>query len=570
MDHNNQKISKQHTQKNLLQGVYEKLCSYENLELAFKKARRGKTRKQYVIEFENHLKENLSQLSKELSTQTYNPRPLKTFILRDPKTRKICKSHFRDRIVHHAVCNIIESAFEKQFIHDSYANRKGKGTLKALQRFDAFKRKVSKNNTIRCFVLKADVKHYFETVNHSILLNMLQCIIQDKELLWLIDTILVNYKTAMPGKGMPLGNLTSQFFANIYLNELDQYVKHELRVKYYIRYVDDFVIFHQSKNQLEIYKTEINKFLREKLDLELHPDKSQILKLNKGIGFLGFRVFYHHKLIRKKNIRKFERRFHEMYDCYKQKLIDREKVIEKFEGWLAYASHANTFNYRRRITSTFNQHFPIHAPVNHIKRQHKFGKKIEVSKLQFTQQKTLQLFKEQKLTIPEIAERRRIKESTVWSHIANLIEHHQLKLKDVLPKEKTKAIIKSIKSDSEPLKKIRHRIQNNTITYNEILCVLASIKARKKEHSIYELATWYQKVHCYRKCYHNTSQRKICKAKFDLLAGQNPKMKLKRKEFLGLFNNHLTICVLPEKDKLRYVRWDEFQTLKRKSNSEKS
>lgn len=174
--------------------LYTQICAYENLENAFKKARKGKTTKQYIVEFEKNLKENLNQLRTELIFHTYLPKSLKTFILRDPKTRKINKSAFRDRIVHHALCNVIEPLFERTFIHDSYANRQGKGVLKAIERFDVFKRKVSHNLTRACFVLKADIYHYFETVHHATLLSMIKKRIQDERVLWLIRCILANYK----------------------------------------------------------------------------------------------------------------------------------------------------------------------------------------------------------------------------------------------------------------------------------------------------------------------------------------------------------------------------------------
>lgn len=212
------KILLMHTYTNL----WSKLCSYDNLELAWHKARKHKTLKPYVIEFEKNLKENLMVLRAELLLHSYRPRPLKTFILRDPKTRVISKSDFRDRVIHHAICNIIEPIFDKSFIYDSYANRKGKGVLKALERFDYFKRKVSRNNTKNCFVLKADIRHYFDRVDHKILIRILKRKIKDEKVIWLIRIILSNHKTKDSGKGMPLGNLTSQFFANIYLNELDQ------------------------------------------------------------------------------------------------------------------------------------------------------------------------------------------------------------------------------------------------------------------------------------------------------------------------------------------------------------
>ena len=175
--------------------LFDKLCSYENLELAFRKARKHKTLKHYVIEFEKNLKENLLSLRTELIFHTYKPKPLETFIVHDPKTRKISKSDFRDRVVHHALCRIIEPIFDKTFIYDSYANRIGKGTFKAIERFDFFKRKASKNNLRNCFVLKADVKQYFENVNHEMLLNIIRKKIRDEKIAWLVETILKNHNS---------------------------------------------------------------------------------------------------------------------------------------------------------------------------------------------------------------------------------------------------------------------------------------------------------------------------------------------------------------------------------------
>lgn len=172
--------------------LFNQLCSYENLELAYRKARKRKTLKNYVIEFEKNLKQNLLDLRNELSFHTYKPKPLKTFIVRDPKTRKISKSHFRDRVIHHALCNVIVPIFDKSFIFDSYANRIGKGAHKAIERFDYFKRKVSKNNSRDCYVLKADIRHYFETVNHEILIKITKKKMRDERIIWLVKTILQN------------------------------------------------------------------------------------------------------------------------------------------------------------------------------------------------------------------------------------------------------------------------------------------------------------------------------------------------------------------------------------------
>jgi len=375
--------------------LYSKICSYENLELAFSKARQGKTLKPYIIEFEQHLKGNLQILQVELFFQTYKPRPLETFILRDPKTRKISKSDFRDRVVHHALCNVIGPLFEKSFIFDSYANRKGKGTLKAVERFEHFAGIVSRGYTKYCCVLKADIRHYFDTVDHAILLGVLSKKIQDKRVLWLIQKILSNHHTEEPGKGMPLGNLTSQFFANVFLNELDQFVKHKLRAGYYIRYVDDFVILDSSQEHLIEYKSKIDLFLKEKLALSLHPDKSKILRLEKGVGFLGFRIFPHHQRIRKRNIRRFDKKFKRLHKRYENGHIEREKVLEHFEGWLSYISHANTFKYRKHLVRMFNQLFPLEKPIKtyHIAKHQNFIAKTEEAALQFSVQKTLQLLK---------------------------------------------------------------------------------------------------------------------------------------------------------------------------------
>ena len=336
--------------------LYQDLCSYENLELAFKKARKHKTLKPYIVEFEKNLQENLQTLRTELLLYSYRPHPLKTFIIHDPKIRKISKSEFRDRIVHHALVNVIEPIFDKSFIYDSYANRKTKGTLKALQRFDFFKRKISKNNTKFCYVLKADVKHYFDTVNHEILISIIKRKIKDKTGIWLIRQILSNFNTEVKGKGMPLGNLTSQFFANVYLNELDYFVKHDLKVKYYLRYVDDFIITDSNKEKLQYYQDQINEFLKP-IKLELHPDKSKIIRLDQGIGLLGFRVFYYHKLLKKSNIRKIQRKLLKSKEYFDNGLIEYDEIYASFEGWLSYSKHGSTYKLRTELIKNFEETF---------------------------------------------------------------------------------------------------------------------------------------------------------------------------------------------------------------------
>jgi retron-type reverse transcriptase/predicted DNA-binding transcriptional regulator len=540
--------------------LFAEICKYENLEQAFRKARKGKTRKDYIMEFEDKLDANLLCLRSELLLQTYRPRPLKTFILRDPKTRKISKSDFRDRVIHHALCNVIEPIFDKTFIHDSYANRKGKGTFAAIKRFDNFKRKVSQNNTRPCFVLKADIRHYFDNVDHNILIEIIKKRIPDVKVLWLIKTILENHKTTAEGTGMPLGNLTSQFFANVYLNELDQYVKRNLRARYYIRYVDDFVILHSSKEKLEQYKGQIDNFLRSRLALELHPDKSKIMSLEQGISFLGFRIFYHHRLVRKKNLLKFETKLRTLKEEYAKGLAEREKIVEFFEGWLAYVSHADTYKYRRHLVRIFNHNFPLDVSINirHVKKHENLIKKTEAAKSEFTTQKTLLLFKKGH-SISEIAKERSLKQTTVWAHLANLIEHNQISLWKVLPQSRVAQIIPHIRTEKDTLKEIKTRMTDQVVTFDEINCVLAHVKEQKRKRNICHLTKWYKQKHCRRKC-PETNKRKSCALKLDHLASQNPSLEMTREEFLHLFNDHLTICDLPEEIKRKYIAWREYKT----------
>ncbi len=327
--------------------MYSKIISLNNLILAYKKARKHKTKKDYVKEFEKNLLSNLKKLQIELKLQTYFPKPLKKFILRDPKTRKISKSHFRDRIIHHALITIIEPIFDNIFIYDSCANRKGKGNLFALDRFKKFQRKVTDNLSKEGFCLKADIKHYFQEVNRDFLVSILKKRIKCEKTIKLIKLILDNYEG---NKGMPLGNLTSQFFANVYLNELDYFVKHKLKAKYYIRYVDDFIILHNSKNQLKIWKKRISRFLNVGLNLELHQDKSRIVNLSEGVDFVGFRNFYYYKLLRKRNIKSMFLKT----KSYNKGEISKDKFLEIFQGWNAYAKWANTLKIRRRIAKEIN------------------------------------------------------------------------------------------------------------------------------------------------------------------------------------------------------------------------
>lgn len=358
--------------------LYSFVCSEENLENAFRKARKGKSDRTYVKEFESDLNGNISQLKKELETQTYQPRPTKTFVIRDPKTRVITVPDFRERVVHHAICSVIGPIFEKSFIYDSYANRKLKGALKAIQRFDYFKRKLTKNgkpvnrakskNMVIGYALKCDIRHYFPSVDHEIMIRLIKKKIKDKGFLWLIEQIIRSHGGKQPGKGMPLGNLTSQYFANIYLNELDKFVKHKLKAKYYIRYLDDFLILGKSKQTLENYKKQIDSFLKINLFVEIHTEKSKIIPLHKGVIFLGFKVFYYHRLLKKTNLKNFQEKISKMHSVHIDNHLSYDAIYDFVESWLAHAKNANTYKLRLDIGRQILESFQGELSTKEINR----------------------------------------------------------------------------------------------------------------------------------------------------------------------------------------------------------
>jgi retron-type reverse transcriptase len=324
--------------------LFPQLCSFENLRLAFQKARKRKTQKEYVQRFEKNLANELYALQWELLTGIYRPGPLKTFTVRDPKTRKISASHFRDRVVHHAICNVIEPIFEPRFIHDTFANRTGKGTSGILQRADCFIRKVGNG-----YALKADIRHYFDTVDHEVLISILGKRVKDQQLMQLIKVVLGNHRTENQGKGMPLGNLTSQFFANVYLGELDHFVKHELRARHYVRYVDDFVIFSRSRAELESWKKRIDTYLAYRLRLTLHPDKTKIMPIRAGVQMVGFRLFQHHKILKKSNLRRLRGRLATFREMIRAGTLTQADVRQSMTGWEGYAKMGDTFTLRQEV-----------------------------------------------------------------------------------------------------------------------------------------------------------------------------------------------------------------------------
>jgi len=245
-----------------------------------------------------HLMDNLLELHQDLKSHNYRHGPYKHFKINDPKPRDIHKASVRDRLLHHAIYRVLYPYFDRKFIADSYSCRFCKGTHKAMDRFRTFSYKVSKNNTRTCWILKCDIKKFFASIDHAILKKILAKYITDQDTLWLLGNVIDSFHSTAPCKGLPLGNLTSQLLVNIYMNEFDQFVKHKLKVKYYIRYADDFVFLSHNKSELEKLVPTVNEFLQAKLKLTLHPDKLFLKTLSSGLDFLGWVHFPDHRVLR--------------------------------------------------------------------------------------------------------------------------------------------------------------------------------------------------------------------------------------------------------------------------------
>lgn len=337
--------------------LYQSICSFENLLHAAKNAQKGKRFQKNVLAFNANLEYELVQLRQELLAQRYTPGAYRVFTIYDPKKRDISAAPYRDRVVHHALCNIIQPLFERTFIYDSYSNRIGKGTHRAVQRYQEFCRK-------NAYVLKCDIMKYFPAIDHEILKGEIRRTISCPETLWLIDRLIdfsnpqVNVDTHFPGddlftpiqrhKGLPIGNLTSQYFGNIYLNRFDHFVKEKLRCKFYLRYVDDFVVLANNKRRLWEIKHEIEIYLRQ-LRISLHQHKCQIHRTELGLTFLGYRVFPEFRLLKRENIVRTRRRLRRLQRGYRTGAMSFKDVSRSLQGWLGHAKFANTYRLRVKL-----------------------------------------------------------------------------------------------------------------------------------------------------------------------------------------------------------------------------
>lgn len=309
---------------------YDSIISVENLLLAWKNFQKGKKKKNDVQMFELHLMDNILVLHRDLKSKTYTHEGYKAFKVNDPKPRDIHKATVRDRVLHHALYRAFTPFYFPLFIADSYSCQDEKGTHKALKRSQKFGDKVSKNHTKQCFVLKCDIKKFFASIDQGILMEMLKGRIADQSILWLLQRVIESFSSIQVGKGLPLGNLTSQLLVNIYMHEFDQYMKQSLKVKYYVRYADDFVIFGASQEYFAEILGNIKTFLTEKLQLELHPYKVSIETLASGVDFLGWVHFSKHRVLRTVTKRRMLRRVREVGK--------KESIVQSYLGMLRWGN----------------------------------------------------------------------------------------------------------------------------------------------------------------------------------------------------------------------------------------
>ena len=323
---------------------FEDIVSVENLLLAWQEFLKGKRNKSDVQEFQFHLMDNILSLHRDLINKNYKHGGYEEFKINDPKPRIIHKASVRDRLLHHAVYRILYPFFDKTFISDSFSCRKNKGTHKAINRFREFSYIVSKNNTKTCFILKCDIKKFFHSIDQQTLLKILNKHIREKKVINLLEEIISSFYSIKQSKGLPLGNLTSQLFCNIYMNQFDQFVKHKLKVKHYIRYADDFVVLSEDKNYLKEKILLIAYFLQKELNLILHPDKVYIKTLYSGVDFLGWISFFNYRFIRTKTKNKMFKRLNESYEL---------KSLNSYFGLL---KHGNTFKLKNKIANLENEY----------------------------------------------------------------------------------------------------------------------------------------------------------------------------------------------------------------------
>ena len=338
--------------------LYRQVYDWDNLYQAYRNARKGKRSRPPAATFEFHQEAYLVQLRHELKDKRYMPGPYHSFYIHEPKRRLISAAPFRDRVVHHALCNVIEPIFERSFIDDSYANRIGKGTHRALDRAQHFARRFP-------YVLQCDLQQFFPSIDHANLRLTLARKIADEDVLWLIDRILASgegvlseqYKMQwFPGddllaatqpRGLPIGNLTSQFWANCYLNPFDHFVKRDLRCRGYVRYVDDLLLFADDKVTLWRWREAVIDRVAD-LRLTIHRG-AHPRPVTEGFPFLGFIVYPTHRRLKRRKGVHFQRKLKQLMQAYREGLLSVEQVEAPILGWINHVRYGDTWGLRRAM-----------------------------------------------------------------------------------------------------------------------------------------------------------------------------------------------------------------------------
>jgi len=327
---------------------FDKIISINNLLEAWKEFEKGKRNRKDIQKFSLNLMDNIFLLHANLVDYTYKHGGYQAFKINDPKPRDIHKAEVRDRLLHHAVYRVLCPFFNKTFTNDSYSCRLNKGTHKAVNRLNYFVGKESRNNTRTCWILKCDIRKFFANIDHRILLSILSEYIPDKNILWLLEEIISSFN-AKPEVGLPLGNLTSQLFVNIYMNKFDQFMKHRLKAEKYIRYADDFVIIDSDIKLLRELIIPIEKYLRAELKLELHPQKIKIRKFSQGIDFLGYVILPHYIILRTKTKKRMFRKIKENKVKVDRDLIPRDSFNQSLQSYYGILKHCNSYKLRQEL-----------------------------------------------------------------------------------------------------------------------------------------------------------------------------------------------------------------------------
>lgn len=319
--------------------LIEKIADVDNLRLAFWKARKGKSYTNAVEKYRNRLDEHLLELREEILSAKVKVGDYRFFNIYEPKEREICASAFSEQVLHHALMNVCHAYFERKQIYDSYASRKGKGTYAALERAKKYSHKFD-------FYLKLDVRKFFGSIDHQVLKEQMLFLFKDKELLHIFEAIIDSYPNEAR-KGLPIGNLTSQYFANHYLSALDHYIKEDLQCKAYVRYMDDMVLWHSDKEFLKDCLAKINSFVEAKLALILKPPLLQ--KTDKGLPFLGYLIFPYFTRLKQQSKKRFICKLRTIEEDYHHQLISEEEAQKRALPLIAFTQHADTRRFREEI-----------------------------------------------------------------------------------------------------------------------------------------------------------------------------------------------------------------------------